>query len=648
VAVRTKTIEYAWPTITSSLASATWSFPLNITIQIPETVVLFRAVTMLVHARDDGGAAANMTSCDVELTLVPAAGTPFTVTTTITNSGEHQTYEFTRDVTSYFVTNWSGTSKTASFRVRCNGLATANHSAKILITYDYDDDPAVNPTQAKTVRFPIESTLALLTTSLQNVGGGGEIPPLLGVSSVLPEASVTVDEAFVELWCNEGMPNSTTNFALETELGGVPASAAETYRTNAALISSCWNRMVRKLNVVAPAFESAINLRARATGITSRYEQLCGWVVVTYRFDASATTRVLNSLVLPLADTPGSGQSSTEPHRFVVPFWVQEPGSVTLGRSACFFFEKDAAATTGRVSVGGQSFRTFTMVNHSLTCGQGSFAQRFDSGGSSGLGHTLTRGLNNLAVRWNFSAAGQGYSVSGFVCLNYESDAYAGGLGSHNQSIHHLVHQFGAAALLRAELGVRALGFAGDYFLNGLLLHLCWIDSTPLATGGCSLEVGYASGENVGGTGEGWVAAGTVTLSQDVENAVNYLCCEAGWMYRPWESANAPVISELMNVKTNRRYAVTNPDSVWSTTWAWVTVHNIQFTVAGSVTGYSGDGSGIEVRAHDKDTGQLLATATTAVGGAYSMVVFDNTRDIFCEARQSATLVGRSDDAKAV
>jgi hypothetical protein len=77
---------------------------------------------------------------------------------------------------------------------------------------------------------------------------------------------------------------------------------------------------------------------------------------------------------------------------------------------------------------------------------------------------------------------------------------------------------------------------------------------------------------------------------------------------------------------------------------AITTYHGITFTASGNVINYTGDGSGITVTVHRSDTGEKIATATTAIGGAYTVTeVFDTNITHFSEARQDGTHLGRSD-----
>lgn len=72
------------------------------------------------------------------------------------------------------------------------------------------------------------------------------------------------------------------------------------------------------------------------------------------------------------------------------------------------------------------------------------------------------------------------------------------------------------------------------------------------------------------------------------------------------------------------------------------------YTVAGTWTGYTGDGSGIAVGIYESGTRRLIATTTTGVGGTYSVAVPSRIRSHYAEARQDGTHLGRTDDGLPV
>jgi len=71
-----------------------------------------------------------------------------------------------------------------------------------------------------------------------------------------------------------------------------------------------------------------------------------------------------------------------------------------------------------------------------------------------------------------------------------------------------------------------------------------------------------------------------------------------------------------------------------------ITYHSIPYSVTGSLTGYSGDGSGITIGLYNTNR-KLLATGSTAAGGTYSMTWYDNTEPVWVEALDGAN-AGRS------
>lgn len=70
------------------------------------------------------------------------------------------------------------------------------------------------------------------------------------------------------------------------------------------------------------------------------------------------------------------------------------------------------------------------------------------------------------------------------------------------------------------------------------------------------------------------------------------------------------------------------------------------FVVSGTVSGYSGDGSGITVTVHTAATGQQLASLVTATGGTFSLPWKEGKVALFARASQ-ALLTGQSATAAA-
>jgi hypothetical protein len=177
MATRQKTIEFATTVDLTTLASAA-NVTKTIDIYIPETVVAFRSVALICICRDGVDTATKTgTAPTIGISTTGAVWDDLALSNPPANSGESQGQVWTRDVTSYFTTNWTGTSNTWQVRFRETTLLTVNHSFKLVITYDYDDTAT---THIKTVRIPIESTRQYITTTYQTLGGATAIPAIEG------------------------------------------------------------------------------------------------------------------------------------------------------------------------------------------------------------------------------------------------------------------------------------------------------------------------------------------------------------------------------------------------------------------------------------------------------------------------------------
>lgn len=79
----------------------------------------------------------------------------------------------------------------------------------------------------------------------------------------------------------------------------------------------------------------------------------------------------------------------------------------------------------------------------------------------------------------------------------------------------------------------------------------------------------------------------------------------------------------------------------------YITYHAITYAVSGTISGYTGDGSGIVVDVHRADTDEKVLSGITAAGGGFSLTWYDNVVTLFAQAIQDATHVGRSNDVVA-
>lgn len=649
MAIRNKTIEYAFALSTASVASATArDFTQLAALAIPETTSrTFRSVTLEVSAVDNGTAAASLTAVLIGIALGAVARNDATVTQTITNSGENQSFLFSRDVTSYFATNYTGTSMTADCRLTVTGPITSNATAKLIITYEYDDG---DTTQIKTVKIPMDGNTGNLTTSFANLGGVASQIPLL--DTFLPEASKTYRDIFFEMNTHSGTTAAAAQVLNMRYDGSTTVADLSHART---LVTDVFTRRIDKL-LGAITTSAAHSIEANTTSTTGGpYPCLNGVLVVTYEFNSSTSTTIMNSIQLATMDEAGwvGGTATGDKSRFTRDVPVQEPATITLVQSGILCSFNDAGAVTLDLRLGSQASRTFTHAASAHGGGMTSM-RRFDSGAVGGAGMTLARGYNSLVVDWfttSATAGNIGSNMSGLVYLNYTSGKHASGVGVHTHSTHWIIRPHATGNL------VQRLQVAGtttpivpetNYYLTALAYQLIIHTS---GTGAANLALAFQcevqSGEGEAG---GWRGLYSAVYTTDAEVGPSIAFCRARSEFTRWPN---DADTSRLNLETARdyRYDVNVTASTFWQAAAILTYHSITYSIAGTVTGSSGGTVNIKahvaVEAGSVSKGTEIASTSRVGNGAYSMTWYDNTVNVFSEAWESSTLIGRSDDGVA-
>jgi hypothetical protein len=75
-----------------------------------------------------------------------------------------------------------------------------------------------------------------------------------------------------------------------------------------------------------------------------------------------------------------------------------------------------------------------------------------------------------------------------------------------------------------------------------------------------------------------------------------------------------------------------------------LTYHAITFTVSGNVTGSAGGSVDIDCYTENGDEIWHIGSTSRTGNGSYSLTWFDNVYNCYAEARESGTLIGRSDN----
>lgn len=630
MATRLKTVQYAFPTL-ASLTNNTLTNLTQRTIYLPETgTKTFRSVVAHVTFDDiitaTGG---TLTTKTLEMRVGAAAYTSVANANTLTNSGENHSFHLVADFTSHFTTNWSGASMTADFRLQINqstGTTTGmvNVCVTLEITYEYDD---TSTTHVKTVMIPLNAPVSTIAASATTYD---TFPAL---DTYLPEASKVYRDIFVVVQGNE-QRNATTDHTLTISVG---ATSVTTGNYEGSLQSDRWFRYV--FDILAAGFAgtgATANFQLSATVARCNHPQC--YAVVTYEFNATTTTTVMNSLMLPMEfDSPMGGTTSSDYQRSKRGLWVEEPATITVQRAAFFVFWQAAAAVAGlNMRAGTGAFVAYT-DNMVVACGSNGAMIRNDAAFSSARGYQEANvdiyRTDTTDFMWN---------VSGFWILNYTSGKASAGVGAHNQTVLWTVLTNGTAAAAD-NWNVASTAPAipeAEHFHNAIGARVIFQAAGTVVPGGLAVNVERLSAE--GGTK--WEVVYRDIAQSDAEIGVFFAYSQ---MRDLFEAFTDDVRPDRMAFETARRWRVHAPTlASGATGWAALTLmftyHSILSTVAGTVSGSSG--GTVNINLHYALTGEVLKTTSRVGNGAYSIPFYGDTRTVYTTARESGALLARSDD----
>jgi hypothetical protein len=660
-----KTICFAFPP-SDSVAEATTVNLTQITLYIPESSPTFKSVFATVGFRQNETSADTITEHRVGIQLGAAGYSTFTETDDLTQSGEHLGGMIGPiDYTSYFSSNWSGTSMTCDCQVyfdTTTGTANyANVSVMLYITYEYDDAPGTNATQIKTVAIPFES----ITGNLPSTSTAYCTIPRLtsGTGFILPEASITVRDWFMTWEYSEAPNANTTDYVVTINRGG---SDAQTYTFEQAQATSTTSRSIFKPSSVPDTTaEHTINAWV-STGSVARWVSPVVILWVTYEFNASTSTKLLNSRWIAWQGSPTiTGTTDTTVQAWERDVLIPEPGTITLRASA--FLVSSTQGGNGvdmAVKAGAQaSFRTSATSSNSGITGPVYFAHRIDSGSASGSALTWAGGFNTISLKYyqtNTSLTANAVAPSGWLLLNYESDmptvsaANAPGRASH--TVFWLMKAWDADVTGDSNYATLTMAPTTphtNYYLHsaGLALNLWRNAVSPFAGNFFDVNVALAANEGLGAGYWRTVGTGSIQAATTAETG-------GGWTVQPLDAhielTPRDPDTDRFSLFTSRTVQLSwmRSSTTASLAWgAWLTIDfsALTFTASGTISGYTGDGSAIDVNIYSKAWGRKIDTVTTAAGGGYTAKWYDGTAgDLWSETRQDATHVGRSDDGAAV
>ncbi len=640
MATRIKTVEFAFPSRNTSLAANTRNNFAAITLYLPETTSrTFRSVRMTITARDNVTTATSIGNQLMGIKLGAAAFSDVDpIATSSSNSGESGSYNIERDITSYFTTNFGGgASQTCQVAYRAVGAATINISAKLYITYEYDDSDA---THVKTVKIPLDSDTGALTTTLTEIGTN-QIPAL---DSFLPETSKVYRNIWFELYYNE----YTVGTANDAQLGMQVDSGTE-YLTGlheSALASSLmgvhfWDQGA------APAWSTAsahaFKLRSSTITTASTFNHVGVVLCVSYEFAANSSS-IINSLelLLPVISGPYTA-AAADAARSALTLLISEPGTIAQVQGGVLMtYKSGGSAVNPVVKLGAGTARTYT---DPAVSAMGSYfhTQRCDSGGAGGSAWTLARGFNVLYVDVYTSAGTQPSSFCPILILNYTSGNDGNGGSRHNRtlSFNGVNTQTAVTGGILSPTQTAWLPDSEGWFLNNLGI-ISRNHNNGTSTQALSLRVEAASGELAG---DNFYDTGTWFWPQLNELSAHITTFNLETVAHAfWDRWYNDPDTTRMSLTAARRFCF---NSVIHTNLAMefkVTKHSITKATAGTIAGSAG--GTVTIEAYSPRFGKIGSTSRSG-NGAYSIPWYDITENVKVYARESGTLLGASDEAVA-
>lgn len=649
MAIRTKTVEYAFDgSRTTRTAGTRYEFQ-TMSIYLPETASrTFRSAFVEINYRDNQTAAGSQTSALIGIKLETASFDDVTVTTTLVNSGEQQSFVLLRDVTSYFASNFTN-NPTASCQVALTvgGIATSNHAAKLYITYDYDD---IHDTRVKTVRVPIQSIDGRVTANTLSTLRSN-IPAL---NTFLPEVSKTYRNIWFEIYANEAAQAATDTF-LTMQLDAETAVSSAVLEH--ALISGIFLKQIWQRNNMSPTTTHSLAIGSVASDGLINVGAVMG---VTYEYVSSSTSQSMNSVLIPMMEESGflgsTGTLGVYPSRTTQELRVAEPGPITLQRSGLVvFFNSTSTQTVAQridpvqIKVGSESYVDYSRGNPgSVPSGQYSLVHVFDSSS-----FTLGRGLNTIPVQIVGNENTAGKSASNVCAVGYIN--YTSGIATGSDSVHNQTRLFAVAtqsaitAVQRYDYTFAPVAQTGSNFRTTGLGF-----SSLLNLGGADTAISFtarATNTERETFGNGWLSLYESIVDTTLERGVITSFARARNQFLRY--IGDPQTDIRLDLSTSRTYRieVAGPTATGNAANTMVggayclwTYHNIATQVTRSISGFSsGNGSGLNVKIYESGSNELLYTTTSVSGGNYAFLAYDPNRTLYAVVHDTGSgVVGRS------
>lgn len=626
-----KTVAYPFPQL-ASLTDASLTAFTQITVELPESSKVFKRCWVDAMATDlitaTGG---TVTESRLALSVAGAAATTITNLNDIGNSGEQMAPYISAEFTAQFTSNFTGTSHTVDLSIYLDQSTGTTFNfvdvtAILYITYEFDE---TSTTQIMTAFIPFDSPAAAMATA--KPGTANETIPAF--DTFFPNAA-SYKSIFLIAEGNEAVAGATTAHVLNVQVDTLTAYASSSH-TQTLASDRYVRHLINWMSGGSPIFTTNATHSLYWWSSVARNNHFVFTAIVTYTFDATGTARHNTSLMMPMVmDSPMGGTTSSDSQRGKKDFWIAEPGTITLQKSACRLYFSAIAAVAGlNFRVGTQSYRGYTH-NVAAACGDSALQRTCDDGIS------IARGKNTLvADLYRTDTTDLGWSTSCIWIINYLSDKPTGGYYKANHTVFwNLKNRSTTAAAQLNDISATAPTIPEtDYFMSAVGLHIYGVTNGTATLYSLAAFVERLSAEG----GPTWEPVYLDAVHTDPETGLRQFTSQARDFFNRYPG---DVDSNRFDIETNRRWRFVGGNAVafyWTVNLLY-TYHSITKTIGGNISGSAG--GTVTINLIRKSDGQKMKTTSRVGNGAYSFSWYDDVETMFVEAREDATHKSRSDD----
>lgn len=589
------------------------------TIVLPEASKTFESVTLFVWWTDGSATAVNTTGRRVDVGLNGGSKTAYTNTQTVTQTGENIAQGFDVDLTAQFVSQWSGTSMTFELDVtitRASAVTQRNVCTMLVITYQRDDASA---TQVKTVFMPLNAPVGSLGTSKPS-----SLATIPALDTELPEAGKTILGTWVDLEWAMGTTSGTIDQVVSMEVGsnGVHTTGAvEMALASAMAIRYVW----------PASFSTASSQTWHLWTTSSSYIfHPQARLVVTYTYDASATTHAYLCAMVPLKDFLAPlANSASHVTRGLATLLVGEDSPTTKAVAAYVWWASTGALAGLNFRLGFGSYVTYT-DGGSVFAGSNCLMVRNDAA------FTLSKGANTLnADGYTSTGATNSGQLGGYVLVCWTAAIPAAGIGALTRTIFRALRDSHAANAGLPTTTTQTVGGTGVAVAPLPTMPSRFILSA-IGLGNYLLSIGgVAAFQTAVQISPGWRNISCDVCCSDAETGMNTIITDVSAFWKRWPDDERDGFVPTAAVRWKWSVGTINAaaQAAAVSSFIFATFHGRTYAIEGEI---KGAGSGfVNISLYRASSGEKLLSTSRSGDGAFSFDWYDD-QDVFVVARSVA------------